>query len=764
MSNKKTKCQFISLALLFMINSIALGDFDDFNGVQFLIPTMGEKELLNSKAAEMTDGITYFFDRKKCFKHVTKVGKPLPENYIQTINRLKSAWGAPIFGNMSCHLQVWDPKQNIYIKMEANHDPKKNKYDFASEQFYSLISKSVEKTVTTFPNKWIMLDEPSWGYSGFVDPLTLAISPSLLKRIEKKSGKKLPNDVASIFNSGEYRYYYVMERNKAMGEYLASICKGVQDSGRKGAVNIIPTCIESSAICGFEIASVMDDISKKSGMVQIDPYYSTFMEDPRFAGFMLKILDDNTPADLPILGWLDSVDARSERLGIKVPPPESMKTQIASYLANGADHLAVWAYAYLKNFKNREPFLDMVRWVRANQCYYRGNPQDNSKIGIYFSNASFFLHDFFPRAWAHGVGGYGQYFDVLHTYYSTVAGQVPVQVITTSLEHPEKLSDKISSLKTLVLVNAPMLSAVELKQIHQWVKNGGTLIAIGACATQDEYGTTRPEGLSSISGISYGKPLERKSIILSELWPEQASREKEIPVYGDTKKLYLKRYRSNQLYVSQQKKFPYDFKKKHPMYMRTDYLKKSDKHPDPSDTELGESKGISLIVPDNAKILAHYKNKDVAIAEVSVDRGKVIHIAPVDLAADYCDPSRRNVSMELFRDSSSAIPVLSSEGEISSLEFNVTERKTDPENRVLIFHVIRRVDDDQFLPTSKKVCDPIKIQQELAPDERLVGFMASSVDTPSPSVTVKQTKTLDIDVKNLNINVVIMAILTKEKK
>ena len=131
---------------------------------------------------------------------------------------------------------------------------------------------------------------------------------------------------------------------------------------------------------------------------------------------------------------------------------------------NGTDVLSVWHTAFLKTPRLRgalyDTFIKCCHWIKEHQFLYNGDPKCISQVALYYSLNTHYINDFFPKAWFHGGGPFGQYFKFTRTYYNLSYNHIPVDCIMVPLEKPEMLSSfiNLNKYKVLILVDAQNMS------------------------------------------------------------------------------------------------------------------------------------------------------------------------------------------------------------------------------------------------------------------------------------------------------------------
>ncbi len=690
----------------------ALGDFD---GVTFLSAMVRDNQISDASAMELSDALVLF--RLRTVGQDVKASHEISvEKWIEEIDAF---WGGSFILRIPYAPEVvsWDGEPQF--KLGAIEDPENNLYDHANEEMQQLAAEAMGRTFATMTNEWVMFDEPLWGYRGMENAYELPISDALSKAVNKRVGR--PIESVEAFNDDpELWHAFVYERQRALARSLGLFSDAARSEGKKVIINLFPATMESGAVTGFEIATAMDVFGDRIDQISIDPYYTLFVEDPRYAGFMLRLVDDSTPRDLTMLGWIDGVNGLLEELALKNPPPESMKPQIATYLANGSDSLAVWAYSYLVSMGNLEAFTSMTRWVRESQSLYRGNPEFLSDTGLYYSNLTVAMNDYFPVAWSHGTGPFGQYFTALQTYYMTTVIQVPVRVLSTPLGHEDRLEAKLAGLRRLIVADALVMSDDEVAAIDAWVHEGGELIVIGNAGEFDELKNLREGGLSSISGIRTTAVKPRESLIFTDEWPA-AERAESIQIDGSNEHLLIERYLSNREYAlnpEHTEKARY-FPERWPLHLRDSPLKPTRKleEPHPSDWQVVGAAGLDV---GDAKVLARFDDGEPAIAVSNVGQGKVIHIAPTDWLTRYRDPVARRAAWSLFHEVSESQFELSGadEADRASIELVVNERVSGSRRGIMV-HLIRHVHDDQAIPPRSGELEDIRFEMDLGVGEQV---------------------------------------------
>ena len=751
---KMHRINTISAAVILMLSGLRLAASQEwtdyvndkaakFDNVQMIVPIergplgAAVQDYWNDdEVRELTD--MPFYCTLRC-----RVGESLPEGFVDRGVELATSWGKPLMGRIWRYVSMDLSAEGLgRIKLSDVHDPANGKYDYADVAIREKVSQGLFETVRDMPVAWMMIDEPIWGYRGLKNPSTLPISDSLKKLTYELYGETVES-IQDYKTNRKAWNAFVKTRNQAVADTLLSQLQVIRRAGKKTAVNFMPSSLECGPVTGLDIPSVMDSIADDIDHIMVDPYYTAFMENPRFVSFFLRFQENITPSRLPMVGFVDSVDSVLEGLGIRNPPAISMRTQIASYLANGCDHLAVWSYGYLVRLGNRDEFMETTRWMRNHNNLYNHNPRMVSRAGLYFSNPTFFYHDYFPRAWSHGTGPLGQYFDVLHTFYSLTYKQTPVQVVVTALGQEEKLSEKLENLNTLIMVNALVMTDAEFEAIGDWVRTGGNLIAAGRCGVENELGEPRKKTLATLGGVELTVARRRRGVRLSTAWPNAQWRGYCLNVAGSSENLYIDTYRCNKDYADthltnfkMSDKFPLWAKSKSNGiggFDSCDMLSPMTKYSEAVEGVLGAPSGVGLVVPDTAVVLANYYDGEVAAAEIKVGLGTVSYIGPVDWLANDRDPLCRQTGADLVQRYTPSLPVVTAKTEIPSLEFTLME-KSEANAKVWIFHFINHVEDDQYMPAPDEPIREIVVRCDL-PDAVVVeGVEVYSPDVDKPIV------------------------------
>lgn len=705
--------------------------FDGFDGVRFLMPEVRDAHLDDPVAAELSDG--------RVIGNITRVGQPLPDSHpaVTAIHQTHAHWGATSFLRVRYAPQVVDEVGRVRFQVGGVEDVDRNLFDYAHREKRTDAAQAMAATIASADSDWVMFDEPVWGFKGLADPAELPISDALRQRVSSRVGRPIGSVRAFVDDPQAWRAFAI-ERQTALSEALRAWADAARGSDRKVALNLFPAAMESGAVTGFEIATAMHVLGDAVDQIGIDPYYTLFIEDPRYPGFMLRMLDDLTPRDVPMLGWIDSVDGLLERLAIKTPPPASMKPQIASYLANGCDHLGVWALPYLDTLGTRDAYLDMVRWVRQNQVLYRGNPELLTDTGLYYSNATVASHDFFPTAWSHGTGPFGQYFTALNTYYMATAIQLPLRVVSTPLGEEGQLASKLQGLRRLIVADAVVMADPEVEAIVAWVKGGGELIAIGEPGRLNERMQPRRGGLAGAYGVRLTPATPRQKISFTEAWPADAA----VTLDGSNESLFIERYRANRAYAmdpahDQGARY---YPERWPLHIRREPLAPTVAYATPQLSDWAPKGAPGLEADGAAQVLARYDNDEPAVAVLDVGRGRVVHVAPTDWLTRYRDPVARRAARTLFHDIlSSQFDVSGAdEADLATLELSVTQRRTATERGVIV-HLVRHVHDDQGLIPPADPVDEVVVRLTLEAGETVRGVSVFSPDDPVPALEHAQT-------------------------
>lgn len=725
---------------------------DHFDNVQFMSAMVRDHQIEDPNAMELSD--------VRLMGLINVVGQPYSiENnaLFKRASETSAFWGDPGLMRIQYRPEVKDANGETLFHLGRTENLGDNHFDFAHAEKRKEAGRAMVRTLESMDSEWIMFDEPTWGYRGLENARDLPISQALNEAVIAITGRPI-NSVDAYLDDPELWHAFVYVRQRALAESLTHWSEVIREQAKKPTINIIPSGLESGAMAGFEIATAMDVFDDSIDLIQIDPYYTLFVEDTRYPSFILRMLDEHTPRDMPILGWVDGVNALLERLGIKNPPPESMKPQIASYLANGSDHIAVWAYSYLESMNNREAYQDMVKWVRANQALFRGNPEMYSNTAIYFSNVTFAMNDFFAQGWSHGTGPFGQYFTVLNTYYMATANQVPVRVLSTPFGHEDRLSGMLSGLDRLIIADAIVMTDDEIDAIREWVKNGGVLINIGTSGILDEYRNERPEGLAGIVDIAMTPVRPRSEITFTNSWPDDNG-VRAVSLNGSNETLFIERYQSNLNYAmnSGDERAQY-YPDRWPLHLRDEPLVQTRRLPRPQVEDWLPAGSVGLIANDHADVLARFDNGEAAVVSKTLGQGRVIQIAPTDWLTRYRNPVARETARILFYQVTEPEIQLSSRNgdDLGSVELVVTERNAHL-NRALITHLIRHVHDDQAILPDDAPLQNLLLEIPLQSNEA-VNFVQGFSPDNSP-VELEYTRNgdmLEIELKELDVYTAIM--------
>jgi len=294
-------------------------------------------------------------------------------------------------------------------------------------------------------------------------------------------------------------------------------------------------------------------------------------------------------------------------------------------------------------------------------------------------------------------------------------------VIALPFGQDHLLMGKLEQLDTLILVDALLLSPTERYVIDQWVRAGGTLIAIGRCGIMDENLQTQP-GLSALSKVIYTPAAARQKIIFAAdapVLPDYA-----VAVAGSTENLYVQAVKSNFDYA-QAHQLNYDYAEKWPLYYRTAALEKMRKSKEPVDDMLGKPAGIGFEIPDAVKAWAKYEDGQPALIETTVDRGRVIHVAPVDLFANDLNPDNRRVAGALL--DYLTPPIITLEPKHPSLELTLLKKQVGL-NSCYVIHLLNHGEDDQHIIGSEEPMSHINVRLRIPKTQTLQSVQAFSPD------------------------------------
>lgn len=387
----------------------------------------------------------------------------------------------------------------------------------------------------------------------------------------------------------------------------------------------------------------------------------------------------------------------------------------------------------------------MVRWVRANQALFRGNPAVLARTGIYFSNLTFVMNDYFPLGWSHGTGPFGQYFTVLNTYYMATANQVPLRVLTTPLGHEDRLGEMLQGLDRLIIADAIVMTDAEVEAVLSWVEQGGVLINIGASGILDEYRRERPGGLAGRAGIAMTEARPREVMVFTEAWPADGD-VKSIPLDGSNESLFIERYQSNRIYAlgSPNKRAHY-YPERWPLHLRDkdNLLEETRRLQDPRIEDWPPLGAPGLKGREDAEILARFGDGEAAVISQPFGRGYIIQIAPTDWLTRYRNSQARESAHVLFHDVTQTEVCLTGAGndDLASVELVVTGRESRG-NRALVVHLIRHVHDDQAIPPAGEPLQGITVDIQLPTEEAVTFVRGFSPD--SDSVDLDHTRDGDV--------------------
>jgi Hypothetical glycosyl hydrolase 6/Beta-galactosidase trimerisation domain len=140
---------------------------------------------------------------------------------------------------------------------------------------------------------------------------------------------------------------------------------------------------------------------------------------------------------------------------------------------------------------------EIYKWHAANEQYLR-NVCPLARAGLVYSQQT--------AAYYGGENAQAKVEDPsLGFYQAMVEARIPFEMVHDHLLD----SEHISQFRTLVLPNIAALSTQQCRQIEEFVKDGGSIVATFETSLYDEWGVRRENfGLSSLLGVSYGGKVE----------------------------------------------------------------------------------------------------------------------------------------------------------------------------------------------------------------------------------------------------------------
>ncbi|HLL96341.1 MAG TPA: alpha-amylase family protein, partial [Spirosoma sp.] len=147
------------------------------------------------------------------------------------------------------------------------------------------------------------------------------------------------------------------------------------------------------------------------------------------------------------------------------------------------------------------------RWMDAVATLYEGyhrhekylrNTASLAKVGVVYSEQT--DRNYGGKPWQQKSG---DHLDGM--YHALVESRTPFDMVNDRLLEPGDLS----RFKLLILPNTAALSDKQCRQLEEFVKNGGSIVATFETSLYDEDGKQRPDfGLASLFGVSYDQTVE----------------------------------------------------------------------------------------------------------------------------------------------------------------------------------------------------------------------------------------------------------------
>ncbi len=181
--------------------------------------------------------------------------------------------------------------------------------------------------------------------------------------------------------------------------------------------------------------------------------------------------------------WKDSVQSQAE-----------VRVWVAESIAHGVRPWFTKFSAVLYDRRWLKVVEDLYGWHHRFERYFR-NESPIARVGLVYSEQT---ADFYDRGKQH------QNLDdhLKGAYHALVEARIPFEMVHDNLLDPAGLK----SFKLLILPNIAALSVEQCRQLSDYVKAGGSLVATFETSLYDEWGEPRPDfGLKEIFGVSHRK-------------------------------------------------------------------------------------------------------------------------------------------------------------------------------------------------------------------------------------------------------------------
>ncbi len=186
--------------------------------------------------------------------------------------------------------------------------------------------------------------------------------------------------------------------------------------------------------------------------------------------------------------WKDSVQSGDE-----------IRLWMADGVANG---MRPWVTKFCGTLHDRrwlKPVEEFYQWHYEAQKYLR-NEEPVARVGMVYSQQS---------AWFYGgAEAHSKIEDhTLGFYHALVEARIPFEMVHDGLLG----SDHIGRFKTLILPNIAALSAAQCRQLRDFVRRGGSLVATFETSLYDEWGRRREDfGLADLFGVRFTGRIARR--------------------------------------------------------------------------------------------------------------------------------------------------------------------------------------------------------------------------------------------------------------
>jgi len=174
--------------------------------------------------------------------------------------------------------------------------------------------------------------------------------------------------------------------------------------------------------------------------------------------------------------WKDSVQSEAE-----------IRLWVADGVANGMRPWFTKFSGVLHDRRWLKPVEDLYRRYAAWEKYLR-NERPLAQVGLVYSQQT---------AWFHGANVEDHTFG---WYQALIESRIPFEMVHDRLLD----SGRLGPFKSLILPNIAALSDAQCRQIREFVRRGGSLIATHETSLYDEWGVRRTEfGLADLFGVTF---------------------------------------------------------------------------------------------------------------------------------------------------------------------------------------------------------------------------------------------------------------------